>query len=98
MNKPQSEPIRVVYDRIRKCPDEIPNKFWPTSVRSCGPQKLSKQNTGGGTVDSTLKRQPSGGTDRVMNQCWKDRLRPRKGCMGEDTPNEERGDVMTLTV
>ena len=34
VDKPQSEPIRVAYDRIRKCPNEIPNKFWPTSVRS----------------------------------------------------------------
>ena len=71
-------------------------------MQSRDTQKLNKQNTGGGTVDSTLTRQPSGGTDRVMsrvmNQCWKDHLRPRKGYMGEDTPNKERGDVMTLTV
>ena len=98
VEKPQSEPIRVAYDSIRRCPDEISNKFWPTSVRSCSTQKLSKQNTNSGTVDSTLTRQPSGGTDRVMNQCWKDRLQPRKDCMGEDTLNKERGDVMTLTV
>ena len=68
VDKPQSEPIRVAYDRIRRCPDEIPNEFWPTSVRSCGTQKLSKQNTSGGTIDSTLIGQPSGGTGRVMNQ------------------------------
>ena len=92
VDKPQSEPIRVAYDRIRKCPDEIPNKFWPTSVRSRGPQKLSKQNSGGGTVDSTLTRQPSGGTDRVMNRCWKDRLRPRKAVWVR-TPQMKSGEM-----
>ena len=55
-DKPQSEPIRVAYGRIRRFPDEIPNKFWPTTVQSCGTQKLSKQNTGGGTVDSIMTR------------------------------------------
>ena len=45
VDKPQSEPIRVAYGRIRRFPDEILNKFWPTTVQSCGTQKLSKQNT-----------------------------------------------------
>ena len=43
VDKPQSEPIRVSLGRIRRCSDEIPNKFWPTSARSNITQKLSKQ-------------------------------------------------------
>ena len=26
--------IRVAYDRIQQCSDEIPDKFWPTSVQN----------------------------------------------------------------
>ena len=34
VDKPQAEPIRVAYDRIQRCSDTIPDKFWPTSVRN----------------------------------------------------------------
>ena len=34
IDKPQAEPIRVAYNRIRHYCDSLPNKFWPTRARS----------------------------------------------------------------
>ena len=75
VDKPQSEPIRVAYVRIQKCPDET---FGQLVLRV----KLHRNQVNRilvvvATVDSTVARQQSGGTDRVVNQCWKDCLRPR---------------------
>ena len=54
VNKPQAEPIRVAYDRIQRCSDAIPDKFWPTSVRNrkrlyiSSVPNSSRDNTRGG--------------------------------------------------
>ena len=60
IDKTQIEPIRVAYDRIRRCPDKIP-------ACSHNTQKLNKQNTSGSTVDSILSRQQSGGAGGKKN-------------------------------
>ena len=33
IDKPQTKPIRVTYNRIRHCCDSLPNKFWPTRAK-----------------------------------------------------------------
>jgi len=30
VDKPQAEPIRVAYDRVRHCSELLADKFWPT--------------------------------------------------------------------
>ena len=30
VDKPQAEPIRVAYDRVRHCSELLAEKFWPT--------------------------------------------------------------------
>jgi len=34
VDKPQAEPIRAAFDRVQRCPNEIPDKFWPIGIRS----------------------------------------------------------------
>ena len=29
VDKPEAEPLLVAVDRLRRCPDEIPDTFWP---------------------------------------------------------------------
>ena len=29
VDQPQDEPILVALDRLRRCPEEIPDEFWP---------------------------------------------------------------------
>ena len=33
MDRTQVEPIRVAYDQICRCPEEIPNEFWSNNTR-----------------------------------------------------------------
>ena len=33
VDRPQADPIRVAYNRIRHCADSIPDVFWPTRAR-----------------------------------------------------------------
>ena len=53
VDKPQAEPIRVAYDRIWRCANDIPDKFWPTSVRSRGREKGNGQGVHSDTSRST---------------------------------------------
>ena len=36
VDKPQEEPILVALDRLRKCPDELTDKFWPKQQQRRG--------------------------------------------------------------
>ena len=33
IDKPQTDPIRVAYNRIRHCCNSLPDKFWPTRAK-----------------------------------------------------------------
>ena len=33
IDKPQTEPIRVAYNRIRHCYNSLPDKFWSTKAK-----------------------------------------------------------------
>ena len=64
VDKPESEPILVALDRLRRCPDEIRDKFWPPGVprRLCRKTQTSASNrqmpSGGETADSGQSRDP----------------------------------------
>ena len=36
VDKPNQEPIRLAMDRVRRCPHQIPDTFWPTKKK--GPE------------------------------------------------------------
>ena len=37
IDRPQETPIRVAMDRIRRCPKEVPNTFWPEHKKQTKP-------------------------------------------------------------
>ena len=43
------EPIRVAYDQIRKCSEEIPDQFWPNHTKKW---RINNQETDSGSSDS----------------------------------------------
>ena len=52
IDKPQAEPIRVTYNRIRHYCDSLPNKFWPTRARS-----NERSPTGSSSADEGATKQ-----------------------------------------
>ena len=41
VDKPQAEPIRIAYDRVRHCSELLTDKFRPTRARSKSSKKTS---------------------------------------------------------
>ena len=76
IDKPQAEPIRVAYNRIRHYCDSLPNKFWPTRARS-----NKRLSAGSSSADEGATKQRV--TIQDINNPWKHRLRPRR--TGGDT-------------
>ena len=76
IDKPQAEPIRVAYNRIRHYCDSLPNKFWPTRARSN--KRLSARLS---SADEGATKQQV--TTQDIKNPWKHRLRPRR--TGGDT-------------
>ena len=75
LDKP-AEPIRVAYNRIRHYCDSLPNKFWPTVVRS-----NKRPATGSSSEDEGVTKQRV--NIQHINNPWKHRLRPKR--TGGDT-------------
>ena len=71
IDKPQAEPIRVAYNRIRHYCDCLSNKFWPTRARS-----NKRPATGSSSEDEGVTKQRVNIQD--INNSWKYRLRPRR--------------------
>ena len=76
IDKPQAEPIRVAYNRIRHYCDSLPNKFWPTRTRS-----NTRLSAGSSSADEHATKQRV--TIQDINNPWKHRLKPRR--TGGDT-------------
>ena len=76
IDKPQAEPMRVAYNRIRHYCDSLPNKFWPTRARS-----NKRPATGSSSEDEGVTKQRVNIQD--INNSWKHRLRARR--TGGDT-------------
>ena len=69
VDRPQDTPIFVSLDRVRRCPEEIPNgKTWSKKKRN------RKRRTG-----NTRKFAPEMETQEPVAGPWSDRLRPRRG-------------------
>ena len=74
VDKPQAEPIFVALDRLRRCPEEIGDDFWP-------PKSKTSKQAAKSTVESDLtpaaqKKPPESTQPRGV---WKGRLRDRFG-------------------
>ena len=70
IDKPQAEPIRVAYNRIRHYCDSLQNKFWPTRARS-----NKRLSAGSFSADEGATKQRV--TIQDINNPWKHCLRPR---------------------
>ena len=45
VDRPQDEPILVALDRLRRCPEEIPDEFWPKDKKSKSkPKKMERSD------------------------------------------------------
>ena len=90
MDRTQAEPIRVAYDRIHRCLEEIPNELWSNNTRK---HRINRQKTDSEPSSSRADLiSPDDGhslqSDKVLNKvahCWKDCLHPRKDHTGWDT-------------
>ena len=84
VNKPQAEPIRVAYDRIRHCSELIADKFWPTSATNCRGEHSNKvSSTPGNSDDNHIVNGDQVNHPHPQVLCkeanpWKNRLRPRQ--------------------
>ena len=92
VNKPQAEPIRVAYDRIRHCSELIADKFWPTSATNCrGKHSKKISSTPANSDDNHIINgdlvnhphpQQQGASSAVVlckeANPWKNCLRPRQ--------------------
>ena len=86
VDKPSEEPIFVALDRLRRCPEEIGDEFWPTRAK--------KKDTHSQTTKTAIE--PKGPTVKVPTPekvpqmdnakgVWSGRLRSRKRVnIGED--------------
>ena len=94
ISRPHSESIRVAFNRIRRCPNEIPD-----ISESDGTAK--PETTGGPTLDTEVeatstaklrsrappqleKNDTEQSPRREVPAAWRDRLRPRKSKPSED--------------
>ena len=65
---PKAKTIRVALDRVRRCPDGVPDVFWPDKLA----QVQDKE-------DNLPQAQVDSDTPREVEGAWKGRLRPRSG-------------------
>ena len=65
IDRPQETPIRVAMDRVRHCPKEIPDMFWPQHIKGARPAE-AKNST---DVDAAPEPESTG--------VWEGRLRSR---------------------
>ena len=84
IDRPQEEGIRVALNRIRRCPDPIPNVFWPVkekrnSSRRPSGKKAATENVSG----------PE--TSDVATSVWRGRLRGSSTAVEDAHP--ESGDM-----
>ena len=75
IDRPQETPIRVPFDRLRVCPEEVPNESWPP--------KTVRPSTITPVKDRAITSAPSlpsdaASTSPTASAVWKGRLRPRK--------------------
>jgi len=56
VDRTQVEPIRIAYDWIRKCLEEIPAQFWPNCTKK---RRINNQETDSGSSDSPFNSTPS---------------------------------------
>ena len=103
VNQPEKKPIRIAFNRVRRCPEEIPNTFWPSKSRP--PKEVDddfsdqiaekgvmrpREKTATATSASIDKSDQSSPT---MNT-WEGRLRSRtKGTDRARTPDAKDGDM-----
>ena len=86
VDQPQKKPIRIAFDRVRRCPEEVPNTFWPSKSK---PSKAVDDDSNDQTTESEVQKPrkkaatvTSASTDMsdqpspAMN-AWKGRLRSR---------------------
>ena len=51
VDKPQAEPIRVAYDRVRHCSELLTDKFWPTRATNSRSKSSKKTSFNHGNPD-----------------------------------------------
>ncbi len=44
VDRPQAQPIRVAFNRVRRCPEGIPDTYWPGKTRP-GPQPVVEEDS-----------------------------------------------------
>ena len=75
IDRPQETPIRVPFDRLRMCPEEVPNESWPP--------KTVRPSTITPVQDRAITSAPSlpsdaAPTSPTASAAWKGQLRQRK--------------------
>lgn len=83
VDRPQEEPILVALDRLRRCPDEVEDGFWPPrKTRARGRKKAPKTPVAGASTESVDPTPPVDQTTsdeipakRVEPVKWAGRLR-----------------------
>ena len=73
IDDPRANPIRVSLDRVRRCPEEMPDAFWPNRRQASrqNDSDKSEQSLDGGLARTSVSEQEQSGV-------WKGRLRPRR--------------------
>ena len=66
IDRPQETPIRVAMDRVRHCPKEIPDIFWPEHKKR-GKQAKPAETRQSTVADATPESESTG--------VWEGRLR-----------------------
>ena len=83
VDRPQDEPILVALDRLRRCPEEIPDEFWPKDKKSKRYDNLNSppqdvhvpsDKTGSDPIPSDISPVTTPPVTRAPNQ-WTGRLR-----------------------
>ena len=81
IDKPSEEPIFVALDRLRRCPEEVPDEFWPTRAG----KKTSPPKTESTTTAKQTPTQEVAEKDTSKSGVWSGRLRSRKQADAIDT-------------
>ena len=86
IDRPSEEPIFVALDRLRRCPEEIGNEFWPTRAKKKAAHSLNSERaaeSGDPVIAVPAPEQVSMDDARGV---WSGRLRSHKCTnVGEDT-------------
>ncbi len=89
VDRPQETPFRISFVRVRRCPEQIPDTFWP--LKASSRQTSQARTTSSPNQDSAASSSPTKGPDiakPASTGVWGGRLRSSRRSGGDTLPKD----------